>query len=136
MSTTYEVTVSREDRWWMVRIPAISGLTQARRLAEAGQMAREFIALSLDVPVAEVDVNVTVVDVDGIDVSAAVDAIRAQRGKAAELERDASARAAALARELSGRRLTVRDIGTILGVSHQRAHQLLLTDLARYYRPE
>lgn len=125
MSTTYIATVTREGHWWMVHVPAIDGLTQARRLSEAAQMARELIALEVEVPIADVAVEVTVADVDGLDVAAELEAIRGERAKAAELERDASARATALARSLAARRLTVRDIGTILGVSHQRAHQLV-----------
>ncbi len=125
MSTTYTATVTREGHWWMVHVPAIDGLTQARRLSEAAQMARELIALEVEVPIADVAVEVTVADVDGLDVAAELEAIRGERAKAAELERDASARATALARSLAARRLTVRDIGTILGVSHQRAHQLV-----------
>lgn len=125
MSTRYAVTVTREGRWWMVHVPAIDGLTQARRLAEAGLMARELLALTLDVPVDAVDVEVTVVEVDGLAVATELDAIRGGRAAAAELERDASARAVALARALAARKVPLRDIGTILGVSHQRAHQLV-----------
>src|SRR5665647_2131575 len=31
---TYDITVTREGKWWMVAVPAIDGLTQARRLSE------------------------------------------------------------------------------------------------------
>jgi hypothetical protein len=41
---TYQATVTREDGWWMVHVPAIDGLTQARRLADAPTMARELVA--------------------------------------------------------------------------------------------
>ena len=34
MHTTYDVVVTREDRWWMIAVPAIDGLTQARRVTE------------------------------------------------------------------------------------------------------
>jgi hypothetical protein len=54
---TYEVKVTREGKWWMVAIPAIDGLTQARRLSEAELMAKEYIAVTLDVPVESVDVD-------------------------------------------------------------------------------
>ena len=46
----YKVEITREGRWWMVHIPAINGLTQARRLAEAPTMAREYIALDRGIP--------------------------------------------------------------------------------------
>jgi hypothetical protein len=53
----YEVKVTREGKWWMVAIPAIDGLTQARRLSEAELMAKEYIAVTLDVPIESVDVD-------------------------------------------------------------------------------
>ncbi len=124
MSTTYSATATRDGRWWMVHVPEVDGLTQARRLGDAGRMARELVAVTLDVPVEDVEVTVTVAPVEGIDVATAVAAIRDERATAARLEREASDRAAALARELAGRGLPMRDVGAILGVSHQRAHQL------------
>ncbi|HWD82904.1 MAG TPA: hypothetical protein VG497_28580 [Kribbella sp.] len=56
---TYEVTVRREGRWWMVAVPELDGLTQARRLDEVEQVAREYIAVSTDVPLSKVAVEVT-----------------------------------------------------------------------------
>lgn len=46
---TYKVEVYRDGRWWMVRIPEIDGLTQARSLAAVAPMARSYIALWRDV---------------------------------------------------------------------------------------
>jgi hypothetical protein len=54
---SYAVEVSRDARWWTVRVPAIDGLTQARRLADVDQAARELIADTLDVPICEVAVR-------------------------------------------------------------------------------
>lgn len=53
----YEVEVTREAKWWMVSIPEIDGLTQARRLSEVEQMAREYIAVTLDVRFSTVRVS-------------------------------------------------------------------------------
>jgi predicted RNase H-like HicB family nuclease len=125
MTTTYDVTVSREGKWWMVDIPALDGLTQARRLAEAGQMAREWIALTTDSNIDDIAVNVTVERVGDVDVSGQLDEIRRQREQAAEMEREALAHTAALAKALAAQDVPVRDIGAALGVSFQRAHQLV-----------
>ncbi|BCB85176.1 HicB family toxin-antitoxin system [Phytohabitans suffuscus] len=130
MTTTYDVTVTREGKWWMVDIPALDGLTQARRLAEAGQMAREWIAVTTETPIDDIAVNVTVERVGDIDVSAQLDEIHRQRERAAELEREALAHAAALAKALAAQDVPVRDIGAALGVSFQRAHQLVRTAAA------
>ncbi|TCN51768.1 hypothetical protein EV641_109159 [Rhodococcus sp. SMB37] len=43
--TTYRVNVTREGKWWMVAIPELDELTQARRIGEAEAMARDLIAL-------------------------------------------------------------------------------------------
>ena len=60
MAHTYAVTVRREGGWWMVDIPELDGLTQARSLGEGETMAREWIALTVDRPIEEIAVNVTV----------------------------------------------------------------------------
>src|ERR1700733_5797086 len=63
----YKVEVTREGRWWMVHIPEIDGLSQARRLTEAPTMAREYIALDRGVPPREINVEVTSVRIEGPD---------------------------------------------------------------------
>lgn len=124
MSITYTAEVTREGRWWMVSVPEIDGLTQARRLSEAEGMARDLVAVTLDVPVEDVTVSVRVSSVDGVDVAGEMAAIRAGREEAARLDRDATERTRALARDLVARDVPLRDVGAVLGVSHQRAHQL------------
>lgn len=54
----YDVTVARDGRWWMIHVPEIDQLTQARHPGEIEQMARDLIAVSTDTPVAEVSVRV------------------------------------------------------------------------------
>ena len=123
MTTVYEATVTREDGWWMVRVPAIKGLTQARKLAEAELMARELVAVTLDVDLDTVSAVVT--EVDGLAVRAIVEEVAAERAEAARLEAEATAKVASLARTLADRRVSMRDIAAVIGVSHQRAHQLV-----------
>jgi len=125
MTTEYEVTVTRDGRWWMVRIPAMGGLTQARRLSEADLMAREWIAITKDVPVEDVAVSITVERVGNLDVASRLRVIHRERERAAAMERDAIGKTAALAKELAAENVPVRDIGVALGVSFQRAHQLV-----------
>jgi hypothetical protein len=47
------------------------------------------------------------------------------REEAHRANREAAAESRAAARVLREAGLSVRDVGTVLGVSHQRAHQLL-----------
>lgn len=124
--TTYAANVTREGKWWMVRVPEISGLTQARRLSEAELMARELVAVTENVPLGDVEVTLTVEsvgDVSGIPTRLAN--IVAQRQQAVELERRASSEAVELAKALASVHVPLRDVGTVLGVSYQRAHQLV-----------
>lgn len=122
---TYKATVTREGKWWMVAIPELNGLTQARRLSEARLMAQEWIAVNLDVGVEYVDVDLSVPEVRGVDIAGALSLIQAKRLEAATLEAHAKAATEILARRLADCEIPVRDIGTIMGVSFQRAHQLV-----------
>jgi hypothetical protein len=122
----YSAIVTREGKWWMVTVPEIDRVTQARRLSETELMARELIAVTLDIPLDGVLVDVSLASVDGLtNISERVSEIESHREKALELERRATQDAATLAKELSDRKIPMRDVGAILGVSHQRAHQLL-----------
>jgi len=45
------VQVERSDRWWIVSIPEVPGAhTQARHSREIEAMAREVVALMLEIP--------------------------------------------------------------------------------------
>ncbi|HEU4399857.1 MAG TPA: type II toxin-antitoxin system HicB family antitoxin [Actinomycetota bacterium] len=121
---TYRVTAQRDGRWWFVRVPEIQGaITQARRLEQVEAMAREVISLLLDVTPDSFD----------LDVQPAIpDEVRAELTRARDLQRQAErtqAEAATLVREaarkLRAQGLTVADVGAVLGVSFQRASQLL-----------
>ncbi|WP_345761298.1 hypothetical protein [Diaminobutyricibacter sp. McL0608] len=122
----YDVTVTREGKWWMVAIPEIGGLTQARRLSEAAQMASDYVAATLDrgADTFALDVRVEAVgDVKGIQEVLAM--IRTDRERAAALEKEAAEAAQKLAKDLASQGVPLRDVGSILGISHQRAHQLM-----------
>ena len=58
---TYQCIVSHEGGWWMIKVPEIDGLTQARDLAEVRQNARSLIAVTLDLPMEEVEISVRLV---------------------------------------------------------------------------
>jgi hypothetical protein len=122
---SYDATVTRDGKWWMVAIPEIDGLTQARRLSEAEKMAREYVAVTLDLPLDSVAIRLHIGSVAGIDVSETLAEIRDGRQRVAELEAATRERSSELARRLSAANIPVRDIGTMMGVSFQRAHQLV-----------
>lgn len=53
----YDSEVTRDGRWWMVHIPELDGLTQARFPGEVELMAREWIAVTTDIPIDQVEVR-------------------------------------------------------------------------------
>jgi len=119
--TSYDVTIAKEGKYWLVRIPAINGLTQARNYAEVELMAREYISLVRDVGIDQV--KIASITVEGVS-----DAIRQaaeERALAKELESAASRRVREAAKSLRTNGVSLVDIGAILGVSHQRVHQLV-----------
>lgn len=122
----YEAVVTRDGRWWMISVPEIEGLTQARRLADVEQIARELIAVTLDVRLSEVAVDVAFGDIDGIPVGSCIQTISSEKAEAARLEEDAAAKTRTLVKDLVAHNVPLRDIGTMLGISFQRVHQLAM----------
>jgi hypothetical protein len=114
-----------DGKWWMVEIPDLNGLTQARRLTEVSEMTRDFIAATLDIPLDSFELELRIERVHELDIAARVARIQAEKEQAAALEKAAMDESRALAHDLAKQSLTVREIGVILGISHQRAHQLL-----------
>lgn len=42
---TYDVTVERDGAFWLIRVPELDGVTQARTRGEIESMARDYIAI-------------------------------------------------------------------------------------------
>lgn len=133
---TYQVNVTREDNWWMITVPELDRYvapdgsinlgetTQARRLSEVADQAHDFICTVTDKAPSEVGVNITIT-VDGIDVTARTGRVHDDRELADRYAAAAQAEAKDLARDLAAHGVTVRDVGEVLGVSFQRAQQLI-----------
>ena len=123
----YQIEITREGRWWMVHIPAIDGLAQARRLTEAPTMAREYIALDRGIPLREINVEVTSVRIEEPDFRELLESatqIKHIRAQANELEWESAERAREYARWLVSHGVPVRDIAALLEISPQRVSQL------------
>ncbi len=121
----YDIVVHREGRWWMIAIPSIEGLTQARRLFDVERMAVSYISVDQDVRPAEVEITWAKLLVDGADVERRREALEELRRKASELDAQIREEQVSLARELKDDGVPLRDVGQVLGVSHQRVSQLL-----------
>ncbi|RPE73740.1 MULTISPECIES: XRE family transcriptional regulator [unclassified Frondihabitans] len=55
-----EATATRDGRWWLVRVPDLDAVGQARTVRDIPAVAAEVAALHLNVPEEDVDVHVTV----------------------------------------------------------------------------
>lgn len=121
----YKARAVRSGNWWAITVPELKGVhSQARRLDQAENMAREAIALFLDAEPDAIDVSVEPILPDKLQ--AEVTEVRATRGQAEDLQRTAAEVTARAARHLVDQaNLTVREAGQILGISHQRVAQLL-----------
>lgn len=121
--TEYIVTAEHTGKWWVLQAVDVPGaISQVARLDHAEQI-REAIAFVAGVP--EADVEVVVHPVLEVELEAALTKHHASRQHAEDAANDAADSSRRLARELAERGFSLRDIGVMLGVSHQRVHQLI-----------
>ena len=121
---TYTARTTRSGNWWAIQIDELDGVySQARRLEQVEDMARDAIAATLDV--APASFAVTVIPELPAKVQAILDDVRASREAAERASELASMKAREAARILHEEGMPLRDVGRVLGVSHQRAHQLV-----------
>src|SRR6266487_1696595 len=120
----YRVVAERSEDWWAISVPGLSGVfSQARRLDQVDAMAREAIALMLDVD--ETAVAVTIDPTLPPRTAAAVSEALSRR----QARRDAEAREQEALRQAAGALaadgFTQREAGLVLGLTHQRISQIL-----------
>ena len=120
----YRVVAERSEDWWAISVPGLSGVfSQTRRLDQVEAMAREAIALMLDVDETAIEVTVDPV-LPTTTAEAVSEALsRRQERKDAEAREQAALRQAASALVADG--FTQREAGLVLGLTHQRISQIL-----------
>lgn len=121
--TTYRAEVERDGRFWRVRVPDIDRSTQARSLSEAEAMVRDLIAIMTDVPQNSFDVDMRIILPE--DVQIELDQSQVLREQAKQSQAEAARLARDAAHRLHTLGLSLRDIGRALGVTFQRAKQLV-----------
>jgi hypothetical protein len=122
--TTYHVTAQWRGRRWDLRCDELPTVfSEVARLDRAAEEVREAIAFVADVDEASFDVVVRPALPEAYQTEAA--AAEEARALAARANSDAAAHARAAARALADEGLTMREIGAVIGVSHQRVAQLL-----------
>ena len=119
----YHAVATRDGRYWLVHVPELDQYTQARTISEVEPMARDLISLIQDVPD------------DSFQIERQVDLPESVRhyleladkyaAEAAWHQSEAANQRRFAAREMRAQGMTFRDIGAALGISHQRAQQLI-----------
>ena len=122
MTTTHKVKATRDGKYWIVDIEGV-GITQAQKMSEVEMMARDYIAAVEEV--AEDSFNVDVEFPVPDDVRRLLDAAEQAREAAKKAADEANENTHQAAVALRDRGMTVREIGPFLGVSFQRAQQLV-----------
>ena len=120
---TYRADVDRDGKVWRVRVPDIGRATQARTLREVEPMARDLIAIMDDIPADSFDLDVTLTL--PADVRAELDRSAELREQSARSQAQAAQLVRHAARRLRDQGLPLQDVGKALGVSFQRAKQLI-----------
>lgn len=119
----YHAKVERDGKYWLVHVPEIDKYTQARNLREVERVARDLIAIIEEVEPESFEIEVSIeLPEEAADhwgrskqLHELSDALKAE---AAEEAREA-------VKSLTALGLTLREAGQSLGVSFQRAGQLV-----------
>ena len=121
----YRVRAIRSGSWWAITVPELPGVfSQAKRLDQVETMAREAVAMMLDVDIDQI----SKIEVDIVPPACAAALIGTMHDALATAREATDAAALArreAARVLRADGLPMRDVGRLLGLSHQRVSQIL-----------
>ena len=125
--TRYTVTAERgsgpRPPWVFQCIEHPGAISESKRLDQAEMLMREAIAWVAGVPEDEVEIDLRTKVDDSVD--ALLQRARDHRQHAEDLASQATGEFRKAVQEMASEGMTVRDIGTVIGVSYQRAHQLV-----------
>ncbi|MDR3069634.1 MAG: XRE family transcriptional regulator [Propionibacteriaceae bacterium] len=114
----------RSGNWWAIEVPEIPGLfTQTRRLDQVEAMVLDAVSMLDEQP--EEGFSVTVVPELPGEIEAFIQDLKEAHSRLLKAEKETARINRAAAKKLSDEGLPLRDVGAILGVSHQRASQLV-----------
>jgi hypothetical protein len=122
-TVTYHAVVNRSSKFWAVYVPEIDRWTQARHLRELDAMTEDLIEVMTGAQAGSFTVDYDIQLPESVQQHLAQ--AERLRSESANAQAEAAAQVRAAARELHDNGLPLRDVGRILGVSYQRAHQLV-----------
>lgn len=121
--TTYRVTAEHTPNGWWTLEAEVGAVSQVRSLDRAADEMREAIAFLTGATEGDVDIEVTPLIPDAV--REALDSSAKLRADAQRANHAAAEESRRAARALAAEKYTMRDIGAVMGVSHQRAQQLV-----------
>ncbi|MFE7217053.1 type II toxin-antitoxin system HicB family antitoxin [Streptomyces sp. NPDC057611] len=128
----YHASAERDGRWWIVKLldlpKGYAGATQGRTWSEAERMAKDAVAMLLEVDVSSISVELHIADKTADSAVAKYKAAREAAERARVIRDEELTRAA---RELTAHGITVRDAGAILEVPYQTVSKVAPKDKDR-----
>ena len=127
----YRVEVMRSGTWWAITVPELGGVfSQTKRLDQVEDAAREAVALMLEVDEDDVVIPLDVVVTPPSEIAELLERLDASAAAADEAVRVAAETRREVVEALRAEGLPLRDIGALIGLSHQRVGQLLASESA------
>lgn len=120
---TFDAEVSRDGKFWLIRIPELDRSTQAVRYRDVRAVAGELVEIMTGLNSDQFGLHVHVQLPEGVQHHLA----RAEvlRDETARKNSEAAAESRAAVRELIDQGLSQREAGEVLGLSFQRVNQLV-----------
>jgi hypothetical protein len=119
----YHAEVTRDGKFWLIRVPELNRSTQARRYKDVQAMAGDLIEIMTGLDADEYDLHIQVqLPSEVQDHLARAEVLRAE---AKRKNSEAAKESRAAVRELLAQGLSQREAGELLGMSFQRINQLV-----------
>ena len=120
---TYRVNVTRDGKFWHIRVPELNRSTQARRYKDVSLMAIDLIEIMTGLAVKDFDLHIEMQLPS--DVQDHLTRSEKLRAEAERKNSEAAKEKRAAVRALLAQGLSQREAGELLGMSFQRVSQLV-----------
>lgn len=118
--THYQVTAERTNNWWVLQaLDAPGAISQVSRFDQADQIIE---AIAFVTGEQESDITIDVQPIIPEAATRHLEAAARLRAESLDANRRSALESRSAAQMLYGTHMSLRDIGKILGASHQRAH--------------
>jgi len=122
----YEVTVSREGKWWVAVVNGVNGAaTEVTQLSDLEIEVRDLLAGLLDADEDDFDLDWDLSSVVGAKGQAAWEAFVKERKELAAMKERFDSNRIATLQALHQAGVSTRDSAALMDISHQRVHQLI-----------